>query len=381
MQFSQVKGQNNVISKLISTIDRNQFPHAVLINGKDGYGNLALALALAQYISCTNKNHTHKDSCGECSSCRKYQKLIHPDLHLIFPTNTTDKIKKDSKSSLFVSEFREFVLNNGGYGDLNDWLSFSGVESKQGIINIADANDIISLLSLKTYEAKYKIMIVWNVDRMNTDASNTILKILEEPYPNTLFILTTEHKENILPTILSRVQQINIGPIDNSVIEQELQSLHPEYSEEEIKKNAFLSEGNILNIHQAYIDKVSEYFQMFIELNRLAFSYKKDAAGILTFAETFSKMSKDIQKDFLLYCSKTIEKCWQYSLGMDFVQHPLYLAVEKFKKNYPKYITQNNLEGIFNVLEKAQKNIDRNANTKINITNMVIKLGVLFEKR
>jgi len=193
MQFSQVKGQNNVISKLISTIDRNQFPHAVLINGKDGYGNLALALALAQYISCTNKNHTHKDSCGECSSCRKYQKLIHPDLHLIFPTNTTDKIKKDSKSSLFVSEFREFVLNNGGYGDLNDWLSFSGVESKQGIINIADANDIISLLSLKTYEAKYKIMIVWNVDRMNTDASNTILKILEEPYPNTLFILTTEH--------------------------------------------------------------------------------------------------------------------------------------------------------------------------------------------
>lgn len=379
MQFSQIKGQNNVIRKLISAIDRNQFPHAVLINGKDGYGNLALALALAQYISCSNKDHT--DSCGECSSCRKYQKLIHPDLHLIFPTNTTDKIKKDSKSSLFYSEFREFVLNNGGYGDLNDWLSFSGVEGKQGIINVADANDIVSLLNLKAYEAKYKIMLVWNVDRMNVQASNTILKILEEPYPNTIFIFTTEHKENILSTILSRVQQINIGPIDNNVIEQELQNLHPEYSEERIKKDAFLSEGNILNIRQTYIDKVSEYFQLFIELNRLAASYKTKASDILTFAETFSKMSKDIQKDFLSYCSKTIEKCWQYSIGMEFVQHPLYLAEEKFKKNYPKFITQNNLEGIFNVLEKSQKNIDRNANVKINIMNMIIKLGVLFEKK
>lgn len=381
MQFSQIKGQNNVIRKLISTIDRNQFPHAVLINGKDGYGNLALALALAQYLSCINKSQSNADSCGECPSCRKYQKLIHPDLHLIFPTNTTNKVKKDNKSSLFYSEFREFVFNNGGYGDLNDWLTFSGVEGKQGIINVADANDIVSLLTLKAYEAQYKIMVVWNIDKMNTQASNTILKILEEPYPNTVFIFTTENKENILPTILSRVQQINIGPIDNDIIEQELRILHPEYSEEEIKKDAFLSEGNILNIRQAYIDKVSEYFQMFIELNRLAFSYKTKVSEILTFTETFSKMSKDIQKDFLAYCSKTIEKCWQYSIGMQFLQHPLYLAEEKFKKNYPKFITKNNLEGIFNVLEKSQKNIDRNANVKINMTNMIIKLGVLFEKR
>ncbi len=387
MQFSKIKGQNGVINKLISTVNRNQFPHALLINGKDGFGNLALALAVAQYISCTSKKRLgedpvlESDSCEECPSCRKYQKLIHPDLHLIFPTTTTKTVTKDNKSSVFISDFREFVLSNEGYGDLNDWLAFMGAESKQGIINVADANDIISLLSLKSYESQYKIMIVWNVDRMNPTASNTILKILEEPYPNTIFIFTTEHKENILPTILSRVQQVNLGPIDNTTIEKEIRKLHPEYSEEEIKRDVFLSEGNFLNIQQNYIGKVYEYFQLFIELNRLAFSYKKDFGGILKFAETLGSMTKDNQKDFLSYCSKTIEKCWTYSLGIEHTQHPLALAEEKFKKNYPKFITQNNLEGIFNVLEKAQKNIDRNANAKINLTNMVIKLGIALEKR
>ncbi len=390
MLFSQIKGQNSIINKMISVIDRNHFPHAVLINGKDGYGNLAIAIALAQYLSCTNKQQLSNsegkenllaDSCGECPSCRKYSKLAHPDLHIFFPNSTTNKIKKDANSAVFMSEFREFVLSNQGYGDINDWLSFIGAETKQGIINVADADEIISLLSLKSYESQFRVVIVWNVDRMNVVASNTILKILEEPYPNTIFIFTTERRDKILPTILSRVQQINLNKLDNDVIEKEVRTLYPNLSDTDVKREVMLSEGNPINIHPDNVKRMQEYFQLFVEVNKLAFGFRKDVVSIIDFVDRFGKLNKEKQKHFLSYFLKTIDKCWQYNMGVDMIQHPLEMANDKFKRNFPKFITIHNLEGIFNVMEKAQRNIDSNANTKINLTNMIIKLGMQFEKR
>jgi len=375
---------------MISVIDRNHFPHAVLINGKDGYGNLAIAIALAQYLSCTNKQQLSNsegkenllaDSCGECPSCRKYSKLAHPDLHIFFPNSTTNKIKKDANSAVFMSEFREFVLSNQGYGDINDWLSFIGAETKQGIINVADADEIISLLSLKSYESQFRVVIVWNVDRMNVVASNTILKILEEPYPNTIFIFTTERRDKILPTILSRVQQINLNKLDNDVIEKEVRTLYPNLSDTDVKREVMLSEGNLINIHPDNVKRMQEYFQLFVEVNKLAFGFRKDVVSIIDFVDRFGKLNKEKQKHFLSYFLKTIDKCWQYNMGVDMIQHPLEMANDKFKRNFPKFITIHNLEGIFNVMEKAQRNIDSNANTKINLTNMIIKLGMQFEKR
>ncbi|MDO5759552.1 MAG: hypothetical protein Q4Q06_00840 [Bacteroidota bacterium] len=390
MLFSQVKGQNGLINKMISVINRNHFPHAILISGKDGYGNLAVALSLAQYLSCTNKQTKEQlveqtslmaDACGECPSCKKYAKLSHPDLHIFFPTSTTTKVKKDAKSSVFMAEFRDFVLSNQGYGDINDWLAFIGAETKQGIINVADADEIISLLSMKTYESQYKIVVVWNVERMNVQASNTILKILEEPFPNTVFIFTTEHRDKILPTILSRVQQINLNKLDDSIIEQEVRKLHPDFSDSDVKREVMLSEGNLINIQASNMERMQEYFQLFIEVNKLAFGFRKDIASIIDFVGRFGKFNKEKQKHFLSYYLKTIDKCWQYNLGIPMIQHPLEMANDKFKSNFPKFITIHNLEGIFSVMEKAQKNIDSNANANINLTNMIIKLGMQFEKR
>ncbi|MBR1769745.1 MAG: hypothetical protein IJ748_04725 [Bacteroidales bacterium] len=392
MQFSQVKGQQEVINRLISVINRNQFPHAVLINGKDGYGNLALALSLAQYISCTDKktfgeavssgeNKLIGDSCNECPSCRKYSKLMHPDLHLFFPNAATDKVKKDNKSSLFASEFRDFVSGSGAYSDVYNWLSFIGAETKQGVINVSDANEMVSLLNMKPFESNYKIVVAWNIDRMNLIASNTILKILEEPYPNTVFIFTTEHIENVLPTILSRVQQINLGPLSNEIIEEELRKLHSSSSDEEIKRDVLLSEGNLLNIQSEFLEKEKEYFELFVQLNRKAMMYRRNVFDIIAFADVMSKMSREKLKDFLSYCTKLIERCWQYSMGINTLQHPLAMVEEKFRNNYPQFITQNNLESIFDVIERTQKNIDRNANAKINLTNFVIKFGICLERR
>lgn len=380
MLFSQIRGQKSLISRIVSLIDNNHFPHAVLLSGKDGYGNLAIALATAQYISCTNRK-PNGDSCGECPSCNKYNKLIHPDLHFIFPNTTTKKVEKNNDSSLFVGDFRRFVLDNQGYCSLNKWYNFIGSENKQGVINVRDANNIISSLTMKTYESPFKIMIIWNADKMNQEASDKILKILEEPYPNTVFILTTEHKDKIIPTILSRVQQISVPPLDDDTMYNAIKQYDNNLSEEQIRIKLSLCEGDYNRI--AELDSETELNKVrdFVDINRLAMMYRKSAKDISLFVDTFSKNTREQLKSFLSFYLKTVEKCWLYNNNVPLAAHPLAQTEEKFKNNFPKFITHNNIEGIYKVIEQAQKNIDHNANAKINIFDMIIKLGRQLEKR
>ncbi|MBR1627061.1 MAG: hypothetical protein IJ681_07940 [Bacteroidales bacterium] len=379
MQFSQVKGQRELISKIVSLIDTNRFPHAVLFDGKDAYGNLALAIATAQYISCTDRHNG--EVCGKCPSCSKYNKLIHPDLHFIFPNTTTKKIDKNNESSLFVGDFRKFVLDNQAYCSLNKWYDFIGSENKQGVINVRDANNIINTLTMKTYESIFKIMIIWNADKMNQEASDKILKILEEPYPNTVFILTTEHKDKIISTILSRVQSITVGPLDDETMYNAIRQYDETLTEEQIGIRIALCEGDFNKIAEIDSEEQAEKTKNFIEINRLAMSYNKNARDIAAFVDVFSKNTRENLKNFLDYFLRTVEKCWLYNNGVKTQVHPLSQTDEKFKNNYPKFITQNNIEGIYKVIEQARKNIDHNANAKINLFDMILKLGYLLEKR
>ena len=380
MLFSQVKGQSILKDQIIDLIDNNHFPHAVLFNGKDGYGNLAIALATAQYIACSDRNKG-KDSCNQCPSCSKYNKLIHPDLHFIFPNTATKKIDKNNESSLFYTEFRQFVLQTNAYCSLNAWYEYLGSENKQGIINVRDANSIISTLSMKTYESPYKIMIIWNADKMNQETSDKILKILEEPYPNTVFLLTTEHKDNILPTILSRVQQITVPPLDDKTMYEEIRQYDPSLSEQDIQTRIALCEGNYNRIKE--IDSEEEHLkiQYFIEMNRLAMKYRTKAKDISLFVDDFSKLTRDQLKSFFDFFLQTIEKCWLYNNNVRTTIHPLSMMDDKFKNNYPRFITPKNIEKIYKLIDQTTKNIDHNANAKINIFDMIIKLGYFLENR
>ncbi|MBO6118101.1 MAG: hypothetical protein J6P44_06105 [Bacteroidales bacterium] len=378
MLFSQVKGQKNLIVKIKSIIDNNHFPHAVLLSGNDGYGNLAIALATAQYISCTSRTDT--DSCSQCPSCHKYGKLVHPDLHFIFPTTTTKKIDKNNESSLFIKEFRQFISEHGAYCNLNQWYNFIGTENKQGIINVKDADNIISTLTMKTYESEFKVMIIWNADKMNHEASDKILKILEEPYPNTFFILTTEHKDRIIPTILSRVQQITVPPLDNQTMYKEIKNYNPSLTDEQISSLVVLCEGNYNRIGEYYSDEEMQMRNDFIEMNRLAMMYRKNAKEIWDFTDTLSKSSREEIKKFLSYFLSKIEKCYLFNNVPSSI-HPLVGMDDKFKNNYPRFITSSNVEGICKIIDQVQKSIDRNANLKITVFDMIIKLGKQLEKR
>ena len=193
MQFSKIIGQQTIKNKLIQTVKDNRISHAQLFLGPEGCGKLGLAIAYAQFINCTGRNSESDDSCGVCASCRKYQKLAHPDLHFIYPTSTTKEVPEKPSSKDFIGNWRSLLLDNeGAYIKLIQWYNTIGIENKQGIINVNDCTDIIRTLSYKSYESKYKVVIIWMVEKLFHSAAPKILKILEEPPDNTLILLVAE---------------------------------------------------------------------------------------------------------------------------------------------------------------------------------------------
>ena len=221
MQFSEILGQDYIKNHLTTSTLLGRIPHAQLFIGPEGCGNLAMAIAYAQFVLC---NNTDKENEGGNDSCNlKFKLLLHPDLHFVYPNVTNEDVKSKPKSADFIAEWREFVAQNP-YGSLFDWYSHLGVQNKQGEIRVDDAQDILKSLALKSYEGGYKIMIVWMADKMNIAASNKLLKLLEEPPEKTLFILISENEEDIIQTIRSRCQVLYFGALPESVITETLVS-------------------------------------------------------------------------------------------------------------------------------------------------------------
>src|SRR5664279_501522 len=206
MNFSRIPGQKEIKEKLIRSVKEERVSHAQLFAGPEGCGSMALALAYAQYLSCENRND--HDSCGVCKSCVKYEKLIHPDLHFVFPV-IKGKKATDPVSDTYIEEWREFV-NKSPYFSLNSWMDFIEVGNSQGMIFASEASEIIKKLSLKTFESDFKIMIIWLPEKMHQATANKLLKMIEEPPEKTLFILVSEEPDKVIPTILSRCQLVKI---------------------------------------------------------------------------------------------------------------------------------------------------------------------------
>jgi DNA polymerase-3 subunit delta' len=208
MQFKEIVGQRAIKQRLMNTVKENRVSHAQLFLGPEGSGSLALAVAYAQYLSCENKQPD--DSCGECPSCRKYQKLMHPDLHFSYPFFAKHK---DDNALTFIEQWREAFLTYP-YLNLDIWRDYLEAENKQANINIAECHQIIKKLSLKPFESTYKILILWLPEYLDKEG-NALLKIIEEPQPNTLFLLVAQNQDQILNTILSRTQLVKIPALES----------------------------------------------------------------------------------------------------------------------------------------------------------------------
>ncbi len=354
MQFSEIVGQQEVKAHLLQTVKSGRISHAQLFLGPEGCGSLPLAMAYAQYIACENR--LEADSCGECASCRKYAKLIHPDLHFSYPFFAKHK---DDTAVTFIEEWREAFLVNP-YLNLDEWREHLDSDNKQANINIAECHQIIKKLSLKSFEGEYKVLIMWLPEYLDKEG-NTLLKIIEEPPQKTLFLLVAQNQDQILNTILSRTQLVKINRLSNEDIKRYL--IEKYLAEpEKAAQIAYLSEGNIQTALTMFNGEINNNFGLFSDWLRMCFANK--GTQIADFVETASKLGRENQKDFIRYGMNIIRECLIVLSGASDLVH-LPRAENDFVINFSKIIDLAKTEAMYNELEKAHYHIERNANPKI----------------
>ncbi len=374
MQFSDITGLDDVKSALLQSVRNSHIAHAQLFLGSEGSGALALALAYAQYINC--QQPTANDSCGHCSSCSKYEKLIHPDLHCIFPTTTTKKFKKSSEaiSGNYMPQWRAFIQENH-YPILSDWAAFIGAENKQCNISKEESRNIIKALSLKSFEANYKVMLVWLPEWMHPFAANAILKILEEPPPNTVFLMVSYNSDQLLSTIISRLQLIYVPSFNDTEIVSYLQS-EMTLPADKAQQLAFLSEGNLNKAVKLSEGSALTHADFFKQWMRVCF--KMDFTNMLQFAEQFYSMSKEEQKSLLFYGLHIMRETTLWKYG---AQNLIRVQEDErnFIGNFSNVFDAAQIEMLSREFNNSLKWLERNSNPKILFTNLSIFIIKLFK--
>lgn len=375
MLFKDIIGHESLKGRLVNSVTNNRVSHAQLFLGDEGSGKLALALAYAQFLICTDKQNN--DACGVCKPCQKMSKLEHPDLHFFFPSPNIEK-KKTSKD--YIAEWREFVLKNNLYVSLPDWYSFIQIENKQGIINADDCVDIIRTIKLKPYESDYRIIIIYMAEKIYSAAAPKLLKAFEEPPEKTLFILLAESHDAILKTILSRVQLLKIAKHSDSDVAQYLQKYHQVESQDAaiISK---ISGGDIVEAVRLYenADETRFYFENFAKWMRLC--YKRDMGALVEWIDEMSKktIGREKRKKFFVYALRIARN----SLLLNMQAADLLAVSESemtFLKKFHPFINERNIITINKEFNKALYQIERNLNAKIVFMDLSFQLMRLLRE-
>lgn len=349
MQFKDIVGQRDTIQRLTSIIDSGRVSHAQMLLGEASVA-MPLAWAYLQYLCCEHRQHfdtpqdgLQADSCGECPSCKKIASLVHPDLHFIFPTATTSRVKEKPWSGEFQGEFRDFLLQNHGQGNIDDWYDALGIENKQGLIRELDADDVVSALSLKAYEGGWRMMVIWMAEKMNESFANKLLKTLEEPLPGTIILLVTENDERMLSTIKSRVQTIKVKG---------------ERINEKGENDALFAE-------------------MLVTWLRMLFKLKMKELSVQV--DKMASLNREQLKLFLQYVLKVMRNCFLSTATGAKCQ--LDSGDEKFDTQFPKMITVNNIALIEEALNDAIFATERNAYAKIAMMELSFRMSKALKKR
>ncbi len=391
MQFENIIGQKQTKGHLVQMVQHNRLSHALLFLGKEGSGALSLAMAFAQYIVCEKANGKKtteatpslffeemsainpisegNDSCGICSGCIKAKQLMHPDIHYSYPV-ISKKAGEKPVSTDFIAEWRDFFSLHP-YGNVYDWLQFINAENKQGNITAEECNDINRKINLKSFESEYKIQIIWMPEYL-TKNGNKLLKLIEEPPPDTLFILVAENEGAILPTILSRTQLVKIPLLTNIEIEVALE-LKNGVAIEKAQQIAALSEGNYREALQL-LQHVEDDWQAILRewLNLIV---KKNLAGQVKWIDEMSKKGREKQKQFLKYFTHLLEQAIRLNSILSLINNTETSNNEQdFALKLNKLCSIAQQEAIINELDKANYHIERNANGKMLFHALSIKL-------
>lgn len=380
MRFADIIGQDYIKDKLRKSAESGRISHAQLFTGEYGSGTLALALAYAQYINC---RHRHDgDSCGECPDCVQIGGLAHPDLHFLFPVNRQGKKSGDKiLSDDFLPAWREQVLQTGGYFNETMWNERLDLgKTLKAIISLPNANEMVRKLSYKSFSSEYKIVLIWQPETMVTEASNSLLKILEEPWDKTLFLLVSRQPGLLLPTIVSRTQEI---PVPRIGIEDLSRKLMEETGcdEDRARILARLSEGNLIEARRLASgndEKTSAAnFEMFCSLMRL--SYSNRIIELMEWAESFSALTRERQIGFFSDMLRLLRESYLLHAGMSGISY-LWGDEATFCRNFSPFVGNHNIERLVIETERARSQIVQNGNSLIVMTHFVLIMSKLIVK-
>ena len=379
MRFADITGQDDLKRHLAQTVDAGRVSHAQLFTGASGFGTLALAVAYVQYLCCRHRHNG--DSCGECPDCRQIAALAHPDLHLVFPVNKQGKKSGEvMRSDEFLPLFRAVFSENGGYFSAQDWYERLDLgKTLKGMIAAREADEIIRKLSFKSFEADYKTMLVWLPETMNEEAANKILKILEEPWERTLFILVSEHPDRLLPTILSRTQEVCVPRIAPEVLEREAFA-RGVADPLQARNMARLADGDLLELGHLVAGESDaqrkEHFDLFCSLMRL--SYNDKHLELVTWAEDAAQLSREQQRGFLRDAARLLRESYMLHAG---IREISYLWGEElaFCTKFAPFVGSQNIEPLIAEIESASAQIAQNGNPTIVFTHFALSVSKMIK--
>ncbi len=378
MYFRDIIGQTEVIERLVKDAQAGTVPHALLFCGPEGTGKLQTAIAFSRYLLCRDKG-TASDSCGQCPSCVKMDKLTHPDLHFVYPV--INKSKNPSRSTVSdeeITAWRQTVLDRQ-YFSFEEWLSAIDAENKQASIFVTESESILSKLSLKSVEGGYKIMIIWHAEKMNQQCANSLLKLLEEPPAGTIFILTTDTPELMLETILSRTQRIDFRRIPEKDIAERLQGPGYSLDPQTAARIAHLSGGSWLKAMSTLrINSESEEFmEYFMQLMRLA--YARKLKDLKIWSDRIAGGGREWQKRFLAYCQRMIRENFINNFHIPELNYMTEKEAQ-FSQKFSPFVNENNIIGLMETLSEAQRDIEQNVNSKMVFFDLSMKVIMLIKQ-
>jgi DNA polymerase-3 subunit delta' len=380
VDYSQIIGLNHLKNHLQTSAAHGRVPHAQLFSGPTGSGLLPLALAYAKTLLCAD---LALGSSRYQRAAQQVDSLVHPDLHFMYPVNTTEVVKKSPTVLDFLPQWRSFVQSTA-YGSLMSWYSHIGLAGKQGSISVSDTEQMARSLALKSYEGGYKVMIIWMADKMNTESSNKILKLLEEPPEKTVFILLTEEEDKILKTIYSRCQLLSLPLLSQNDLAQALIVNH-KLEESQAYSIAKTAHGDYFKAQQL-IDAQGEeplFEQLFLQWARGAFKAKgnkKSIQELLSWSDHMAGLGRETQKSFLSYCSGLIRQAFlTHYKATPLVYYKEYNSDFQLSKLAP-FIHQNNIWQLQSALEEAEEHIERNGSAKIIFTDLAVQLTRLLHQ-
>ena len=372
MRFSDIPGSGYVKERLIQSVQNGKVAHAQLFMGREGALNLPLALASAQFLHCENKGDT--DACGTCAACSKSSRYVHPDTHFVFPMSNVKGDKDEERFKADIHKSWRSFLTEQPFGNLDDWTGFYGGEDKQVSISREESREIIKTLSLKAFESRFKVMIIWQPEYMHPSAANGILKILEEPAPNTIFFLVTNAAERLLPTILSRTQVVSVPLLADDELEKVLGSkvtLDPE----RIGKIARLAEGDINKALKLTEGEEDQNFELFFTWMLACLGRKY--ADLVTLAEDFHAADKLSQQNLFYYSLGMLRETLLHLAGAGTINRARGNELERIQK-FSKFMTSQKLDKFNHLINAASYHLERNGSAKMIFMDLSLNFSAVM---